>query len=105
MHNEPIATVTGFFWLVAHLAGMILLAAALGRAGIVKRWVWIALVASQPVHFISAVVIPSRRLDVTLGWGLTTLCCLMVSRSILGMDDDWDFATLARHRVGDGKHQ
>ncbi|PYG98944.1 hypothetical protein CVV67_17890 [Arthrobacter stackebrandtii] len=70
---------------------------ALGRAKVVRTWVWVALIASQPVHFIAAVVLPSRLLDVTLGWGLTTLCTLMVSAAVLKMDDgEWDLAPMAR---------
>ncbi|MBP2414192.1 hypothetical protein JOF48_002991 [Arthrobacter stackebrandtii] len=49
------------------------------------------------MHFIAAVVLPSRLLDVTLGWGLTTLCTLMVSAAVLKMDDgEWDLAPMAR---------
>lgn len=88
---EPIAVVTGVFWLLAHIVGMILLGLALGRSGIVQWWVAIALIASQPIHFISAVILPSRWLDVVLGWGLTTVCFAIISIAMVRMlDDDWD---------------
>lgn len=94
---DPVSTVGGMLWMVGHLAGMIILAVALGKAKVVRAWVWIALIVSQPVHFIAAVVIPSRLLDVTLGWGLATVCAVMVSAAIVKMhDDDWDLAPLAR---------
>lgn len=97
--DDPVNAAAGIFWLFGHLAGMIILAVALGKAKVVKPWVWIALIASQPVHFIAAVVIPSRLLDLTLGWGLTTLCTLLVAAAVLKMsDDEWDLAPLARRR-------
>lgn len=95
--GAPIAAVTGFGWLVGHIAGMILAGIALGRSGLVRWWVAIALIVSQPFHFIAAVVIPNRWLDVTLGWGLTTFACLMVSLAILRVaDDDWDLPPVSR---------
>jgi len=40
---------------------------------------------------VSAVILPSRLLDVTLGWGLTAGCCAMVGVAVLRMrDDDFD---------------
>ncbi len=91
---------TGFFWLFGHLAGMIILAVAQGRAKVVKRWVSIALIDSQPVHFIAAVVVPGRLLDVALGWGLTTVCMPMAGAAVLRMsDDEWDLAPLARRAL------
>ncbi|AIY00705.1 hypothetical protein ART_1106 [Arthrobacter sp. PAMC 25486] len=98
--DDPVNAVAGIFWLFGHLAGMIVLAVALGRAKVVQPWVWIALIASQPVHFIAAVVIPSRLLDLTLGWGLTTLCTVMVSTALVKLsDDEWDLAPLTRRAL------
>ncbi len=95
--DDPVNAAAGIFWLFGHIAGMIILAVGLGRAKVVRTWVWVALIASQPVHFIAAVVLPSRLLDVTLGWGLTTLCSVMVAAAVLKMDDgEWDLAPLAR---------
>lgn len=97
LQNGALASVSGLIWLAGHIVGMILLGAALGRAGVVKWWVAIALMASQPFHFIAAVIIPSRLLDVTLGWGLTTLASFMVSLAILRMSNDaWDLPPVAR---------
>lgn len=96
--DDPVNAAAGIFWLFGHLGGMIVLAVALGKAKVVRPWVWIALIASQPVHFIAAVVLPSRLLDLTLGWGLTTLCTLMVSAAVLKMSDgEWDLAPRPRH--------
>lgn len=91
LQNSTFAAVGGIIWLVGHILGMVLIGIALGRAGIVKWWVAIALMVSQPFHFIAAVVIPSRLLDVTLGWGLTTIASAYVALAILRMtNDEWD---------------
>ena len=91
------AAVSGVIWLVGHILGMVLLAVALGRAGIVRWWVAIALAASQPIHLIAAIILPSRLLDVTLGWGLTAFCNLIVAIAVVRMpNSEFDLAPLAR---------
>jgi Domain of unknown function (DUF4386) len=90
-YAHPVATVSGLGWVAGHILGMILLGIALYRARVVARWVGIALAVSQPIHLISAIIVPSRLLDVTLGWGLTTVGFVMVSVAIARMpDDEWD---------------
>lgn len=97
LQNSNFAAVGGIIWLIGHIFGMILIGIALGRAGIIKWWAAIALMVSQPFHFIAAVVVPSRLLDVTLGWGLTTLVSLMVGIAILKMSNDqWDLAPASK---------
>jgi hypothetical protein len=86
-----VALITGFGWVVGHIVGMILLGIAVWKAGLVPAWVGIGLAVSQPIHLVSAIILPSRLLDVTLGWGLTTVCCAMVGLAVLRMrDDDFD---------------
>lgn len=103
LQNSGFAAVGGIIWLIGHIVGMILIGIALGRAGIIKWWAATALMVSQPFHFIAAVVIPSRLLDVTLGWGLTTLVSLMVSIAILKMDNgQWDLAPLSKAASSSG---
>ncbi len=90
-YEHPLSVVTGAFWVIGHIVGMILLGIALYRSRVVPRWVGVALAVSQPIHLISAIIVPSRLLDVTLGWGLTTLGFLMVSIEIARTpDDSWD---------------
>jgi hypothetical protein len=43
---------------------------------------------SQPIHLVAAIIVPSRLLDVTLGWGMTTVGFALVSLALLRMDDD-----------------
>ena len=102
LQNSTFAAVGGIIWLIGHILGMVLTAIALGRAGIINWWVAGALTVSQPFHFIAAVILPSRLLDVTLGWGLTTIASAFVSLAILRMtNDQWDLRPVARvHAAG-----
>lgn len=77
--NHPVANVAGFGWVIGHILGMVLLGIALLRARAVPKWVAYALMVSQPMHLVAAVIIPSRLLDVTLGWGLTTVAFTAVA--------------------------
>lgn len=86
--GHALAAVSGFGWVIGHIVGMILLAVALGKARVIPTWAATALAVSQPIHLISAIILPSRLLDVTLGWGLTTLAFVLVSVAILRMTDD-----------------
>jgi hypothetical protein len=75
-------------FVIGHIGGMILLGAALWR--IIPVWASVALIVSQPLHFIAYVVLQIRLLD-GLSWGLTALgfiaCAVAVART---PDDDWD---------------
>ncbi|OIH84336.1 hypothetical protein BLJ79_12835 [Arthrobacter sp. UCD-GKA] len=100
VQNSAFAATCGIIWLIGHIAGMVLTGVALGRAGIINWWIAGALIVSQPIHFIAAVVIPSRLLDVTLGWGLTTIASAFVSLAVLRMSNDqWDLGPAARIRA------
>lgn len=100
LQNSAFAAVAGIIWLIGHILGMVLTGVALGRAKIINWWVAAALMVSQPFHFIAAVVIPSRLLDVTLGWGMTTVASVFVSIAILRMsNDEWDLRPLPKHEM------
>ena len=75
-------------FVIGHIAGMILLGTALWR--IIPAWASIALIVSQPLHFIAYVVLQIQLLD-GLAWGLTALgftaCALAIVRT---PDNDWD---------------
>ncbi|WP_109508117.1 DUF4386 family protein [Nocardioides speluncae] len=85
---HPFAVLGIGVFIIGHIVGMILLGIAVAKAGVVARWVGIALAVSQPFHLVSAVILPSRILDLTLGWGLTTLAFVMIARALLRMSDD-----------------
>ena len=89
--GHPVASVSVGLFVIGHIVGMILLGIAVAKSGLVPAWVGVAIAVSQPVHFVSAVVIPSRWLDVTLGWGLTTIGFAFVAAAIWRMSNDsWD---------------
>ena len=75
--------VVGFFWVLGHILGLVILAIALHRARVLPLWAATLMALSQPVHLVSAVIVPSRWLDVFGGWGITTLTCALVSVWIL----------------------
>jgi hypothetical protein len=89
--ETPVGLTALVAFVVGHLVGMALLGVAVVRAGLVPLWVGAAIVVSQPVHVISAVVLPSRLLDVLAGWGLTTVGFALVALAVVRMtDDEWD---------------
>jgi hypothetical protein len=64
------AGLEGAVFVACHVLGTVLLGLALWRA--VPRWAAIAVVVSQPLHFVAAVVLSSHVLD-AVAWGLTAL--------------------------------
>ena len=81
----------GFFWVLGHILGLVILAIALHRARVLPLWAAVLMALSQPVHLVSAVILPSRWLDVFGGWGITTVTCALVSLWILRTrDTEWD---------------
>ena len=95
--NTPIAVVTGLFWVVVHILGMVVAAIALFRARMLPLWAAILLGLSQPVHLIAAIIVPSRWLDVFGGWGMTALiCCYLTFRVLQMRNEDWDLPRTSR---------
>lgn len=95
--DHPTGIIGILSFVLGHLTGMILLGIAVVRAGLVPWWVGAAIVVSQPVHVIAAVVISSRALDVIAGWGLTTVGFVFVAIAVARMrDDDWDLPPISR---------
>lgn len=77
-------------FVIGHIIGMILLGIAVARARVVPVWAGVAIAVSQPFHLISAVIVPSRLMDLTLGWGLTFVGFTVVALAVLrGGDDRW----------------
>jgi hypothetical protein len=64
------AGLEGAVFVACHVLGTVLLGLALWRA--VPCWAAIAVVVSQPLHFVAAVVLASHVLD-AVAWGLTAL--------------------------------
>jgi hypothetical protein len=94
----PAAGVATGIWVVGHILGTVLLGLALMRTPLpAARWLGLALAVSQPIHFVASVVLPTRALDLTLGWGLTTICTVAVSIAILRTPNDaWDLPPVGK---------
>lgn len=78
LENTAVAAVTIFVWIIGHILGLVLLAIALRRAGVLPLWAALLMALSQPVHLFSAAIVPMRWLDVVGGWGMTTFTCVLV---------------------------
>jgi hypothetical protein len=85
--HPSIALGMGLF-VAGHVVGMILLGSALWR--VIPAWASVALIVSQPLHFVAFVIVQVQVLD-AIAWGLTALgfaaCALAVLRT---PDDHWD---------------
>jgi hypothetical protein len=91
LESTVLSMAVSFFWVLGHILGLVILAIALHRARVLPLWAATLMALSQPVHLLSAVILPSRWLDVFGGWGITTVTCALVSAWILRRrDDDWD---------------
>jgi len=85
---HPTSAVGAGIFVIAHILGMILLGIAVTRSGLVPVWAGAAIAVSQPFHLVAAVIVPSRLMDLTLGWGLTTVGFVVVALAVLRMSDD-----------------
>jgi hypothetical protein len=91
----PVAAATVLF-IAGHLIGIMLLGAALWRSHAAPVWAAVAVIASQPLHLIFAVIVPNNLLD-ALAWALAAAGLLAVSfRVARTPDDDWDLAPMPR---------
>jgi hypothetical protein len=82
--------VAGLLFVAGHIIGAILLGTALWRADAVPAWAGVALIVSQPLHLVFAVILPNAVLDAG-AWGLTALGLLVAAARVLRTsNDDWD---------------
>lgn len=68
MTAHPAASVAIVVFVLGHILGAVLLGVALWR--VIPRWAAVALIVSQPLHFVFAIVWPQHILD-ALAWSLT----------------------------------
>jgi hypothetical protein len=79
----------GAVFVVGHVVGTVLLGIAMWRSRIVGRWAAVAVMVSQPIHFVAAIIVPNHTLDL-FGWGLQAAGFAAVGWAILRMsDDEW----------------
>jgi hypothetical protein len=81
-------------FILGHIVGMILLGALLWR--IIPRWASVALIVSQPLHFVAYVILGVQPLD-GFAWLLTAVgfaaCAYAIVRT---PDDEWDLPPVGR---------
>lgn len=73
MAAHPTAGIAIGLFVIGHILGTMLLGIALWRGRMMPLWAAVALIVSQPPHFVFAVDVPNGPLDATLGWGLTAV--------------------------------
>jgi hypothetical protein len=67
---HPVSTAATAAWVIGHILGTVLLGVALWRT--VPVWAALALIVSQPLHLVAAVIVPNHLLD-GLAWLLTAV--------------------------------
>lgn len=88
--SHPSSEVAATLFVIGHVLGTILLGMAMWRSRVVARWAAVAVMVSQPIHFIAAVIVSSHTLDL-VGWGLQAVGFAVVGLAILRMrDDEWE---------------
>jgi hypothetical protein len=87
---HPTGEIAGAFFVLGHVLGTILLGIALWRARTTQRWAALAVIVSQPIHLVAAVIIPNHTLDL-IGWGLQAAGFAAVGWAIVKLrNDEWD---------------
>jgi hypothetical protein len=88
--SHPSAEVAAMLFVIGHVLGTTLLGVAMWRSRIVGRWAAVAVMVSQPIHFIAAVIVSSHTLDL-VGWGLQAVGFAAVGWAILQLrNDEWE---------------
>lgn len=86
---HPVALVAGAVFVVGHVVGTVLLGCALLRVDAVPQVAAVAVLVSQPLHFVAAVILGSHGLDL-FAWGLNAAGFAAVGLLVLRMSDrEW----------------
>ena len=89
---HPGTAVAAVIFVIGHVVGTVLLGCALLRGTAVPAWAAIAVLVSQPLHFVAAVIVSSNELDL-MAWGLNAVGFAAVSVAMLRMtDEEWALA-------------
>lgn len=97
VYAHPTSSVGTLVFVLGHITGFVLLGIAVAKSGVVPVWVGAMIAVSQPIHLVSAIILPSRLLDVLAGWGFTTIGFALVALAVLRMrDDELDLPPLRR---------
>jgi hypothetical protein len=69
---HPVIEIAAGIFVVGHVLGTVLLGIAMLRSRCVPSWAAVVTIVSQPLHFVSAVIVPNHTLDGT-AWGLNAI--------------------------------
>lgn len=94
--GHPVSTAATVLWVAGHILGLVLLGVALWRA--IPVWAAVALIVSQPLHFVFAVVAPNHLLD-GLAWLLTAVAFAVTAAAGLSTAPTAPAATTSRAAV------
>ncbi len=83
MNAQPTAVAGTIVFVLGHIIGFVTLGVAVARSRVAPAWVGVMIAVSQPIHLVSAIILPSRLLDVLAGWGFTTIGFALVSLAVL----------------------
>lgn len=81
LNNSPAQLAASIVFTIGHIVGVILIGVALLRGRLVPAWAAWALIVSQPLHVVFAVIVPNSALDAA-AWGLTTVGFAAAARTI-----------------------
>jgi hypothetical protein len=81
--QDPVTSTATALFVAGHIVGTVLLGVALWR--VIPRWAAVALIVSQPLHFVVAVIVPNHALD-ALAWVLTAV--RFTAAAIAGLSPD-----------------
>lgn len=84
---HPAVLVAGVVFVIGHVLGTVLLGWALWRSPAVPRPAALAVLVSQPLHFVAAVILANHELDL-FAWGLNAVGFAAISVTVLRMTDD-----------------
>jgi hypothetical protein len=82
LNANPAQLAATIVFVLGHIVGTIMLGVALLRGRAIPAWAAWALIVSQPLHLVFAVVVSSAPLDAA-AWGLTTIGFAAAARAIV----------------------
>ena len=86
---HPVVLVAGVIFVVGHVLGTVLLGIAFWRGRTIHPVAALAVLVSQPLHFVAAIILGSHWLDL-FAWGLNAAGFAAVAVVVLRMsDEDW----------------
>jgi hypothetical protein len=94
--ENPASAFSGIIFVVCHIVGAVLLGAAMVKSRALPRWIGWMLIASQPLHFVAAVILSSHSLDL-IAWGMTAFAFGAAGVKLIGTpNDEFDLAPQGR---------